>query len=79
MKPWQEWRGPGWWQVSEEEWAWRRSGEWGVENFLRWLSLGLSNAPPSKPKNDASRQGCVGLSGARGLTLKEGHPLSEVA
>lgn len=53
--------------------------EWGVENFLPWLSLGLSNAPPSKPQNDASQQGCVGLSGARGLTLKEGQPLSEVA
>lgn len=53
--------------------------EWGVENFLPWPSLCLSNAPPSRPQNDVSRQGSVGLSGARGLTLKGGHPLLEVA
>lgn len=53
--------------------------EWRVENFLPWLNLGLSNASASKPQNNASQQGCVGLSGARGLTLTEGHPLSEVA
>lgn len=75
LKPWREWREPGWWQVSEEEWAWR-SGEWKTSSGGWAWACPMPHLPNPRMMQADS---CVGLSGARGLTLKEGHPLLEVA